>query len=279
MRIQRCAEPADIDEINRFLNQDLLTNRLLDYFPLEYWMGQPGFVMDQTDGEITGLLLNVSAMPNITWIKLFASIRNTHRGIWKQLFDRSLFEIRENKIRKIASLSFINWYSNLLVSSGFSSEYEIVMLSTQDLNISPSDAGIHFQIRAARLSDLQQIELIDHKSFSDIWQFSLEELIRTLAASGLATLAILNGEIVGYQMSKISSDNSAHLIRLAILPQFQNQHIGKALVSDLFRKLSVHGVQKLTVNTQSNNLASLTLYQHLGFSLTDQNYSVYTLEV
>jgi hypothetical protein len=103
MRIQRRVEVNDLDAIESFLNEDLLINRYLDFYSLAHWIGQPGFVLDQTDGKLTGVLLNVSLIPDVSWIRLFASIRFNYAEIWERLLNRSLLEIGKNKKRKVAS--------------------------------------------------------------------------------------------------------------------------------------------------------------------------------
>ena len=48
---------------------------------------------------------------------------------------------------------------------------------------------------------------------------------------------------------------------------------------DLFARLANHGIYKLSVNTQSDNAASLSLYQKMGFVRTGEQYPVYVFDV
>jgi ribosomal protein S18 acetylase RimI-like enzyme len=50
-------------------------------------------------------------------------------------------------------------------------------------------------------------------------------------------------------------------------------------LNDLFAYLSHAGIQRLSVNTQSDNKVSLSLYQRMGFVRTGEQYPVYTLDV
>jgi len=47
----------------------------------------------------------------------------------------------------------------------------------------------------------------------------------------------------------------------------------------LLAKLVNNGIYKLSVNTQSDNVASLALYQRLGFIRTGEQYPVYCFDV
>ena len=64
--------------------------------------------------------------------------------------------------------------------------------------------------------------------------------------------------------------------RLAVEPRLQNQHIGSALIRDLFLYSLENDIHEVTVNTQSDNQASLALYTKLGFSITGEKYPVFT---
>jgi ribosomal protein S18 acetylase RimI-like enzyme len=84
--------------------------------------------------------------------------------------------------------------------------------------------------------------------------------------------------IVGYQLTT-GHGPRAHLARLAVHPSLQGHGVGRALLSDLFAYLTQMGTIRLSVNTQSNNKASLRLYKSMGFTRTGEEYPVYTFEV
>ena len=231
MRIQKSATLGDHDAINRFLDEDVLMHRHLDFFSLDHWIGKPGLILDETDGEITGVLLNTSTIPSVSWVRLFASIRPYHREIWQLLFDQSLAETRDTPIELIATLSFADWYSNLLTNSGFNSSYAITVLAIQNFPPPQSLPNPGIQICRVTPTDLEAITHLDHAAFKDIWQFSAVELRKAISAPCYATLAKLDGNVIGYQVTSVSQSN-AHLVRLATFPDYQNQHIAKTLVSE-----------------------------------------------
>jgi ribosomal protein S18 acetylase RimI-like enzyme len=55
--------------------------------------------------------------------------------------------------------------------------------------------------------------------------------------------------------------------------------VGRALLGDLFARLVNDGIFKLSVNTQSDNAVSLSLYQKMGFFRTGEQYPVYIFDV
>jgi ribosomal protein S18 acetylase RimI-like enzyme len=70
-----------------------------------------------------------------------------------------------------------------------------------------------------------------------------------------------------------------HLARLAVEPQQQGQGIGQALLQDLLAQFVRRGARAVTVNTQKNNQASLTLYQRMGFMATREEYPIYQIDL
>jgi ribosomal protein S18 acetylase RimI-like enzyme len=51
------------------------------------------------------------------------------------------------------------------------------------------------------------------------------------------------------------------------------------IVTDLIQRLEKKGVARLTVNTQSDNHASLALYRKIGFTLTGEKFPVFSFLV
>jgi ribosomal protein S18 acetylase RimI-like enzyme len=84
--------------------------------------------------------------------------------------------------------------------------------------------------------------------------------------------------LVGYQLTT-GGGTHAHLARLAVHPSMQGRGTGKALLGDLFTSLTHSGISRLSVNTQSDNFGSLSLYQKMGFVRTGEQYPVYTFDI
>jgi ribosomal protein S18 acetylase RimI-like enzyme len=175
-----------------------------------------------------------------------------------------------------ASIALQKWYSDLLLEAGYHLHQHIVVLCwAGDQPARPDPSPLI--IRPMRVEDLPRIRYIDQNSFEPIWQNSLDVITRSFKQSNYPTVAELNGEILGFQISSYSFD-SAHLSRLAVLPGQQRHGIGRSLVNDLvYHFMNDLEIRRITVNTQSDNHSSLNLYEHMGFQLNGERFPVYTL--
>jgi len=186
-------------------------------------------------------------------------------------------EIRRAGGAKVAAIAIHPWFQNLLAASGFESRQQIVLLEWRyQPTIARETTGI--RIRKMMEADLPNVEKADAASFDPLWQNPLETLHRAYAQSLYATVVENGNGIIGYQIST-GGGQRAHLARLAVHPAVQGKGAGRALLNDLFVFLTRMGVTRLSVNTQSDNQASLSLYQHMGFMRTGEHYPVYTFDI
>jgi ribosomal protein S18 acetylase RimI-like enzyme len=212
-----------------------------------------------------------------TWIRLFACPRSINPvSVWKRIFLHLNDHLLNDLDRRINSLAFSEWYQSLLSTSGFITNYSVVVLRNNHLTTFVQQTNPDLTIRQMEESDLLEVAEIDHQAFLDIWQISKSILLKALAAPSYGSVAELNSQLVGYQICSIDHE-TAHLSRLAVLPSYQNLRIGRSIIKELFDYLSGVGVRSLTVNTQSNNVASLALYRTCGFIFTGDYFPVYEL--
>ncbi|RPJ21042.1 MAG: GNAT family N-acetyltransferase, partial [Chloroflexi bacterium] len=169
------------------------------------------------------------------------------------------------------------WFQDVLAASGFENRQQIVMLDWRyQLLAARETSGI--RIRKMTADDLPDVEKTDAASFDPLWQNPLGTLHRAFAQALYATVAENENGIIGYQLST-GGGQRAHLARLAVHPAVQGKGAGRALLSDLFAHLTYIGIPRLSVNTQSDNQVSLSLYQRMGFIRTGEQYPVYTFDV
>jgi ribosomal protein S18 acetylase RimI-like enzyme len=133
-------------------------------------------------------------------------------------------------------------------------------------------------IRTMQFQDLTEVERIDRTAFPSLWQNSPAGLSKAFSQPGISTVAVKEGKIVGYQIST-SMTIYGHLARLAVDPDCQRQGIAFALVYDLLKQFEHRGFWRVTVNTQSDNRASLKLYKKFGFRRTSEEIKVYSLDL
>ena len=126
--------------------------------------------------------------------------------------------------------------------------------------------------------DLPAVAEVDAAAFDPLWQNSLPSLERAYPQAVLATVIEANGQVLGYQLST-RNPLGAHLARLAVRPELQGFGLGRALIADLIQQADRHAMYRLTVNTQSDNAASLALYKKTGFRETGERFPVYQLQI
>jgi ribosomal protein S18 acetylase RimI-like enzyme len=133
-------------------------------------------------------------------------------------------------------------------------------------------------IRRIRNTDLTRIAEIDHNAFAPAWQNSEKTLSTARKLSTYATLAEVGGLPIGYQITTASA-LGAHLARLAVSQEHQRRGIGRSLVVDMLKHISRRGFDRVSVNTQADNLNSQHLYSSLGFVPTGQRYPMYARSI
>lgn len=275
----RPAVRADEHQIANLLFFSPHIHRHLDWRdPLE-WLGFPHYWVLEELGQIHATLACPEDPATISWIRLFAhSSLLTGPQAWSPLWEASLNEMRATGAGTVAAIVNHAWFSNLLYASGFDLYQYIVLLEWQAQSFVPCPLPPHVHIRPMRADDLLAVSTVDAAAFAPLWRNSLATTQRAYSQAMIATVAEWNGELVGYQIST-ASHQGGHLARLAVHPRAQGLGIGSALVSDLILRLRQRGGQRLSVNTQADNAASLALYQKLGFVRTGEEYPVFIYSV
>jgi ribosomal protein S18 acetylase RimI-like enzyme len=277
----RSASVHDQVALDQFLNApDVYSIHHLDWHLPVDWLGNDPFLLLVDGQKILAALAMPADPPEISWVRLFAcsSSLNIHQA-WQELFSRAigmLFSDPDRAPTWIAGLAFHPWFENLLAHSGFHHYQDIVVLNWEKGFFSNVAFPPQLNIRPMLFDDLPAVVEVDHHSFEPIWQLSESTLNLAYRQSRYATVLLEEDQIIGYQMSSISP-YSAHLARLAVTHHQQRKGLGISLVKDLFRYcLEVEHIEQISVNTQSNNTASLNLYHRMGFIPTGETFAVFT---
>ncbi len=282
--INTLVRPADINDhqaLSNLIFFETHLHRHLDWrSPLE-WLGAPFYWAVDEGGRITAALACPTEAPGIAWVRLFAcaggwSVDNA----WDLLWSAARGEIGRAGGAKVAAIVRQPWFRNVLAASGFEIRQQIVMLEWRGFASQPWAAreASGVRIRKMEESDLPDVERTDDASFDPLWHNTLVSIREAYSQALTATVAEYEHGIAGYQITT-GGGARAHLARLAVNPAVQGRGVGRALLSDLFAKLARYGIPTLTVNTQSDNHASLNLYQRMGFVRTGERYPVYTFDV
>jgi ribosomal protein S18 acetylase RimI-like enzyme len=277
----RPADPGDHQQLSNLIFFESRLHRHLDWrSPLE-WLGAPFYWALEEGGQITAALACPIEAVGIAWVRLFVFTgRWSAESAWHLLWAAARQEIARAGGAKVAAIAIQPWFQDVLSASDFENRQQIVMLEWHGFASQPHTLhqGSGINIRKMTADDLPQVEKTDAASFDPLWQNPLETLQRAFAQALYATVAENESGIIGYQIST-GGGQRAHLARLAVHPAIQGKGAGRALLSDLFRYITYAGIARLSVNTQSDNQASLSLYQRMGFVRTGEQYPVYTFEV
>jgi ribosomal-protein-alanine N-acetyltransferase len=279
--INTLVRPADQRDRQQLSNLIFFENRLhrhLDWrSPLE-WLGAPFYWALEEGGHITAALACPLETARIAWLRLFVYAgRWSAEGAWQPLWSTAKQEIAQVGGAKVAAIAIQPWFQDVLAASEFENRQQIVLLEWRYQSSAAREAS-GFRIRRMREADLSEVEKTDAASFDPLWQNPLETLRRAFAQALYATVAESEKGIIGYQLST-GGGQRAHLARLAVHPSVQGKGAGRALLNDLFAYLRYAGIARLSVNTQSDNEVSLSLYQRMGFVRTGEEYPVYTFDV
>ncbi|HET6596109.1 MAG TPA: N-acetyltransferase [Anaerolineales bacterium] len=278
----RPADPKDHQQLSNLIFFESRLHRHLDWrSPLE-WLGAPFYWALEEDGQITAALACPIERERIAWVRLFVYTgRWSAENAWNIIWAAARQEIAQAGGATVAAIAVQPWFQDVLAGSGFETRQQIVMLEWRYQPLFTSitarePAG--FRIRRMTEVDLPEVERTDTASFDPLWQNALETIHKAFDQALYATVIENERGILGYQLST-GGGQRAHLARLAVHPAAQGRGAGRALLRDLFRYITYAGISRLSVNTQSDNQASLSLYQSTGFVRTGEAYPVYTFDV
>lgn len=261
-------------------NRSYRTQIHLDWFEPDAWLDtQPPLTWTAWQGSRLVALLGMSEpLRGASWIRMLAV--ETHvdaHAVLGQLWRHIQPELLAANIEQAAILLMHDWVGEYVEALGFHPFDQVVTMrrATHDV---PSPIESRFFVRSFTPNELSTIIRIDQTAFSAPWQMSATEIRQSERLASPLTVATLSGEIVGYQLATHYYDE-AHLARLAVLPQYQGQGVGAALVYDLIQRFARRGIYSITVNTQLTNIHSQRLYRRFGFERTGYDLPVWTLDL
>ena len=279
--LHREAHEGDKHNLANLIHFGSHVHRHLDWrTPLE-WIGYNPYLILKDGEALVAALACPPDPPNVAWIRLFAGY-DAHQvePAWEILWAAALDYLKQyTGLLKIAAIPLHNWFCDLLEKSEFSSPHKVIVLSwmrdqepeiARDLN--------PLSIRPMLLDDLPGIEQIDADAFGGVWQNSQSCLEIAFRQSVIATVTEIDGSIAGYQIST-ATQSGGHLARLAVDPEYQGRGIGYRLVLDMLAQFQRRGAHSVTVNTQHDNLVSLSLYQKAGFVRTGEEYPLFEYDL
>jgi [ribosomal protein S18]-alanine N-acetyltransferase len=271
------ATSSDTSEIANFLDQAKLVYRHLDWTPLLDWVDYAPFLKYYQNQQLEGILACPPDPPGVCWIKCFASNQASDSGV---LFHSLLAKAKlamPSPVEHIYSLGLNEWFEKILKLNGFEHFQDVIVLKYGHKLLEEKLGGAVI-IRPMELSDIGEVARIDHASFEPIWTISASGLQSAFFQAEHASVAEINGNPIGYELSTANLF-SAHLARVAVLPEHQHEKIGFQLVNGMINYFLKRGIKEITVNTQDVNHASLNLYKKIGFFPTGDRFPVYRIPI
>jgi ribosomal protein S18 acetylase RimI-like enzyme len=270
----RRATGEDHQQISNLMFYESNLHRHLDWrTPLD-WLGSPNYWVLDEGNRISGVLACPEDPARVAWIRLFGYLSHLPASeAWYPLWDMVRTTVIEQAHTQVAAIVVKHWFQNLLLSSGFELKQNIVLLELRGENYRSFPVPRDIMIRAMQEEDLYAVAQLDQEAFGSFWHNSLDSLRRAYAQSNYASVAMDPSGLIGYQLST-GNPFGTHLARLGVGKKAQGRGVGTALVSELIQKLDPNRMARLSVNTQSDNLASLALYKKIGFTLTGEHYPV-----
>ena len=269
---------ADLASLSFLTNNAEYVHRHLDWRSPVDWVGSIPFLGIERQHRLLSVLACPYVEASVGWIRLFAFL-NWNSPQLQESWDLLFCQLLETHIFPsgylLAGLGLQSWFSKLLIGSGFSLRQNIVVLQWLDQIPQARQIASEIRIRPMQYKDLNQVLTVDNLAFDILWQHTKEELNLAFHQASYASVAEMNDEIVGYQIST-GTQFHAHLARLAVDPGLQRLSIGYGLVRDILCHFTEAGISNITVNTQSDNYNSLALYQKTGFYRTGDEFPVYT---
>jgi ribosomal-protein-alanine N-acetyltransferase len=285
----RSATLEDRRQLTNLIHFEPYVHRHLDWRPPLDWLGYDPYLIAEQESRLVAALACPPDPPGVAWVRMFAAARRfPPADAWEALWPLAVEQLELQDIASVVAIPLQAWFQRLLGEHGFKHIHDVVMLSWRDEGqpqASPerkrsrrAGPSPEVNVRPMTHADLLAVHDVDAAAFGPIWRNSPELLELAHSQAAGATVAEIDGQIAGYQISTPGLQG-AHLARLAVDPASQRRGVGYALVVDLQRSYAGANGHRISVNTQDNNEASLKLYQKAGFRITGEQYPVYQYEI
>ncbi len=276
----RPAVTSDRNAVIALMRYESTVHSHLDWKPAEEWLGTQPFLVAERGRRVVGAIASPPDPADTAWIRMFAAASDTRAdAMWDLLWPLTQAALAASGVRLAAALGLEEWFGPLCLRAGFQHTHSVVVLSRHRGPLEPPldvPNGVH--VRPAYPADYETIAATDLAAFTPPWQMSSNLMRQAIPMADFLTVAEIEDQIVGYQLTT-PSHQGAHLARLAVLPAWQGNGIGKTLVRHLIEHYNRRGIRELTVNTQDTNAASLAVYRSLGFVPFGATYPVFQLSL
>lgn len=271
----RAAREEDRQKLANLIHFEALVHRHLDWRPPLDWIGQEPYLVAVQDRDLLAALACPEDPPDVAWIRLFAFASDIDADkAWSALWSAARSQLSDRKDVVVAAIPLQDWFTRLLHASDFVQTTDVMILLWKGTELPACRENSQITIRPMNIDDLDQVEQLDRKAFGKLWRNSRNSLELAYRQAAIATVAEKEQRIIAYQIST-ANHLGGHLARLAVHPDSHGQGVGYAVLHDMLKQFERRGAKHISVNTQSDNIASLALYKKAGFQSTGETYPVY----
>ncbi|NLF49904.1 MAG: GNAT family N-acetyltransferase [Leptolinea sp.] len=271
--VLRPVTASDLSGLSTFFKSPIKIQHHLDWRTSLEWVGYQPYYILLKHNEILAAMATPVDPDGVAWIRVFGS--PLPERLFPILLEKCLHDLEVIEPRPVlAALGLQEWFVQLLEQNTFTQRQKIVVLGW-DFSLRPArPIPPELSIRPMTAADLPTVATVDRMAFKPLWQNSLDALILAFHKASIATVACINEQVIGYQISTSTPINT-HLARLAVHPSLQRKNIGYELVRNMQTASLNMNSWQVTVNTQGDNEASLALYRSLGFTETGETFPVF----
>lgn len=284
----RQATRGDAAAVQRLLRMGVYVHVHVDWRLPGEWLGKPGFVVYEHEKpgaknlgfggnsgpEIIACLSVAAEPPPAAWVRV-AAVESTAGFAQAEVMFAEILGNLDPAIDEIAWFMTDYWPLHWLERLGFVPVSEVVAFRKNDLDAPSYNAPSDLQIRPLLIEDIPALAAIETAAFEPRWRHSADDLFLAWRHSISFQVAVLAGEPVAFQFST-GGEGNAHLSRMTVRPDRQGLGIGAALLAKAMNGYRLQNIQSVTLNTQSDNLASRRLYERFGFRPTGFTYPVWS---
>lgn len=270
----RSVENDDRNQLANLIHFGTYVHRHLDWRPPLGWIGYTPFNVLEINNKLTAALACPPDPPKIAWLRVFVcNSQYSYTKAWKTLWPSTKEQLQTMGVEILAAIPLQKWIRELLIKERFEKTHDVISLAWDKQEFLAKDS-LSANIREMTQDDLPDVLRIDNLAFDPLWQNSSDLLELAFDSALIATVAYDDFGIIGYQISN-PTQYGLHLGRLAVHPASQGKGVGFSIIQHLQSEFSKNNMGRISVNTQSTNNKSLSLYHKAGFEETNESFPVF----
>jgi ribosomal protein S18 acetylase RimI-like enzyme len=231
------------------------------------------FLVTECGGTVVGAIFAWSDESPVAWVRVAALDNGLNIDDWlAETLPFILIGLRRRGASALAWMDYGGWIGPHLEARDFEPLTDVMTMAKFDRNL-PVESLAPIRLRPLSGADIPAVAAVDRAAFTPHWWQSESTLQDRATRATHFAVAELAGEIVGYAEGELCLP-TAHLNRIAVHPDYQGRGIGAALLRDALR-VFWQSAERVTLNTQSDNVNSQQLYRRFGFEMTGDFVTVW----